>query len=472
MRTRVLVGTAVAVWALAAFVDPSPRSGLSLVSPAFAQQGRSMPGVTRTGSGRMSLDVQGAEIRTVLRSIAEFSGKNIVVGKEVKGPISIQLRDVRWQDALTTVCRTQGLDFVDEGGILRVDSQEKLRSEMLTRERAESERMDLLPLTTRVIKLEYANAMELRSAMASVLSKRGTVEIDQRTNSLIVTDLDAKHDGLVEFVKELDTRTPQIEIIAKLVDIDVNALRELGVRWGVSNLDINHLSTPDPSTFLGGTGNIYQPQVGVDAGVPGNIGSIAGVLTRPWGTVEFLIEALELNRKAQIISNPHITTVDNREAKILVGQKIPLIVQDVAGNAVTQLQTIGIQLKVTPHLTADKKIQLDLKPEISDLSSQSTVQGGVIINTSEADTRVLVDDGQTAVIGGLIRTNEGKIVTGVPVLMNIPVLGGLFRSTSTARSQRELVIFVTPKLVEALADSKTDSQRFPAEGPAGVMHED
>jgi type IV pilus assembly protein PilQ len=471
MRTRVLVGTAVAVWALAAFVDPSPRSGLSLVSAAYAQQGRSMPGVTRTGSGRMSLDVQGAEIRTVLRSIAEFSGKNIVVGKEVKGPISIQLRDVRWQDALTTVCRTQGLDFVDEGGILRVDSQEKLRAEMLTRERAESERMDLLPLTTRVVKLEYANAMELRSAMASVLSKRGTVEIDPRTNSLIITDLDSKLDGVAEFIKELDTRTPQIEIIAKLVDIDVNALRELGVRWGISNLDINHLSTPNPADFLGGTGHLYQPQIGVDAGVPGQLGTIAGVLTRPWGTVEFLIEALELNRKAQIISNPHITTVDNREAKILVGQKIPLIVQDVAGNAVTQLQTIGIQLKVTPHLTADKKIQLDLKPEISDLSSQSTVQGGVIINTSEADTRVLVDDGQTAVIGGLIRTNEGKIVTGVPVLMNIPILGNLFRSTSTARSQRELVIFVTPKLVETLADAQSDSQRFPSEGPAGIMQE-
>jgi type IV pilus assembly protein PilQ len=467
MRTRVLVGTAVAVWALAAFVDPSPRSGWSFVSPAYAQD---RSGVTRTGSGRMSLDVQGAEIRTVLRSIAEFSGKNIVVGKDVKGPISIQLRDVRWQDALTTVCRTQGLDYVDEGGILRVDTQEKLRTETLTRERAESERQDLMPLTTRVIKLDYANAMELRGAMASVLSKRGTVEIDPRTNSLIVTDLEQKLDGISEFIKELDTKTPQVDITAKLVDIDVNALRELGIRWGVTNLDIDHLSSPDPADFLGGTGPEFQPQLGVNAGVPGNVGSIAGVLTRPWGTVEFLLEALELNRKAQIISNPRITTVDNREAKILVGQKIPLIVQDVAGNAVTQLQTIGIQLKVTPHLTADKKIQLDLKPEISDLSSQSTVQGGVIINTSEADTRVLVDDGQTAVIGGLIRTNEGKIVTGVPVLMNIPILGGLFRSTSTARSQRELVIFVTPKLVEALADANEESGRYPVDGPAGIIN--
>ena len=173
-----------------------------------------------------------------------------------------------------------------------------------------------------------------------------------------------------------------------------------------------------------------------------------GTLFSP-GDLELELQALELQRKANIISNPRITTVDNREAKILVGQKIPLIVQDVAGNAVSQLTTIGIQLKVTPHLTADRKIVLDIHPEVSDLSTQSTVQGGVIINTSEADTRVMVDDGQTAVIGGLIRDNTGRVRTGVPILMDIPLLGYLFSSTSDIEQKRELVIFVTPSLVTA-----------------------
>jgi type II secretory pathway component GspD/PulD (secretin) len=238
--------------------------------------------------------------------------------------------------------------------------------------------------------------------------------------------------------------------MAKLVDIDVAALRDLGVTWGVTNLDLKNISNPtDP----------LQPQLGVEAPPTDRVGSIAGILTRPWGTVEFLLEALEEKRQAQIISNPRITTVDNREARILVGQKIPLIVQDVAGNAVSQLQTIGIQLKVTPHMTADNKIMLDMKPEVSDLASQSTVQGGVIINTSEADTRVLVDDGQTAVIGGLIRTNEGTVVKGVPILMDIPFLGGLFRNKATAKQQRELVIFVTPKLLDTVADATPPSER-------------
>jgi type IV pilus assembly protein PilQ len=429
--------------ALAAFGDPSQPLLDSSPGEAWAATG----GVTRTGGGRMSLDVQGAEVRTVLRSISEFSGRNIVVGKDVKGQVSIQLKDVAWKDALTSVCRTQGLDFIEEGTVLRVDTAEKLLSETLARETNENRREEIAPLSTRVIKVNYAQADEIRQAVQSVLSKRGSVEFDKRTNQLIVTDLPYKLDAAATMAGELDTASPQIDIMAKLVDIDLSALRDLGVKWGAMDLDINHLGNPTSPS---------QPQIGVDASPSASSGSIAGILTRPWGQIEFLLEALEQKRQATIISNPRITTIDNRQATILVGQKIPLIVQDVAGNAVSQLQTIGIKMTVTPHLTADKRIVMDLKPEISDLSTQSTVQGGVIINTSEADTRVMVEDGQTAVIGGLIRTNEGEVRTGVPVLMNIPFLGGLFRSTSKVMQQRELVIFVRPKLVEKFADASAD----------------
>jgi type IV pilus assembly protein PilQ len=445
MRTSVLVATA--VLALAAFVDPS----LPIVS-STSGAAHAATGVTRTGSGRMSIDVQGAEIRTVLRSIAEFSGRNIVVGKDVKGTVSIQLRDVPWRDALTSVLRTQGLDVVEEGAILRVDTADKLQSENLARETNQSRLEEIAPLETRVVKVNYAQAPEIRTAVLSVLSKRGSVEADARTNSLIITDLPYRLASAEEMAKQLDTTAPQIEIMAKLVDIDLSALRSLGIKWGLSSLDINHVD--NPADFDPGT--LEPPQIGVDASSPDAVGTISGVLTRPWGTLEATLDALESKRQATIISNPRITTIDNRQATILVGQKIPLIVQDVAGNAVSQLQTIGIKMTVTPHRTADRKIVMDLKPEISDLSTQSTVQGGVIINTSEADTRVMVDDGQTAVIGGLIRTNEGEVRTGVPVLMNIPFLGGLFRNTSKVQQQRELVIFVRPKLVEQFADATDD----------------
>jgi len=458
MRNSVLVGTA--VWALAAFVDPSITNVPTLVTPAYAQarSAQAQMGVKGTGGGRMSIDVQGAEIRTVLRSISEFSGRNIVAGKEVKGQVSIQLHDVPWKDALTAVTRTMGLDFTDEGGIIRVDQAEKLQAETLARESNEARRIEVQPLVTRSYKLNYAPASDIQKSLVNVMSKRGAVDYDQRTNTIILTDIESRLAEAEAMARSLDIKNPQIEIVAKLVDIDVSALRQLGIRWGIRDLDIDNFTNPsgdvDPTSW-----STPPNQIGVDAPNDSRVGTIGGVLTRPWGTVEFLLEQLESKRQAQIISNPRITTIDNREAKILVGQKIPLITQDVAGNALTSLQTIGIQLRVTPHLTDDKRIVMDLHPEVSDLSTQSTVQGGVIINTSEADTRVMVENGQTAVIGGLIRQNEGTVVTGVPILMDIPILGGLFRNKSMVKQQRELVIFVTPKLVESFADAETPTDK-------------
>jgi len=251
----------------------------------------------------------------------------------------------------------------------------------------------------------------------------------------------------------LDSTTPQIEITAKLVDVDVAALRDMGISWDLGEpsqfftggaSSTAHAPTPGPGQAVAGdhTTPISDPSTRLSYGI-----------FRSWGSIEAQLQLLEQNRKAKIISNPRITTFDNREAKILVGQKIPLIVQDVAGNPVSQLQTIGIELRVTPHLTAEKKVVMDLHPEVSDLSTQSTVQGGVIINTSEADTRVMVDDGQTAVIGGLIRTNEGNVRTGVPLLKDIPLLGMLFRSNNDVHENRELIIFVTPRVLANMADA-------------------
>ena len=412
-------------------------SAMTAASPAGAQEAsrsaRSRLGLVQTGPGRFSIDVQGADIHTVLRAIAEFSGRNIVAGSAVKGQISVTLHDMPWRDALTTIVRANGLDFTEEGGAIRVDTSDKLQAELLARETNESRRLEVLPLETRVIHLNYASAKELSPVLQSTLSKRGTIQTDERTNSVVITDVPDRVDQGEKMALRLDSETPQIEITSKLVDVDVSALRDVGIKWSA---DLNLGKTPD--TFE----EVKFDQPAADPAGTLRIGTVTAQ-----GSLEATLSALELRRKANIISNPRITTVDNREAKILVGQKIPLIVQDVAGNAVTQLQTIGIQLTVTPHLTADKRIVLDLHPEVSDLSTQSTVQGGVIINTSEANTRVMVDNGQTAVIGGLIRTNDSKVKTGLPILMHIPILGQLFSDESTVKQQRELVIFVTPRLL-------------------------
>ena len=430
--------------------------------PASAQSTASnQVGLTRTGTGSFNLDVTGADLRTVLRAISEFSGRNIVTSQNVKATVTITLRNVAWQDALKAVLRANGLDYVEDGSVVRVDEASKLNTEKVERETANARTLELVPLETRIVKLNYAAAAEMQGPLSPALSKRGSIQVEKRTNSLIITDLSSNLDTVVKMALDLDSTTPQIEITAKLVDVDASALRNIGIEWNVAPMKPEFWSGVDDGNggkTLPGGGPVHNDDYSVQVGAEHNTGvdhanSITFGIFKDWASIEAQLQTLEENRKANIISNPRITTVDNREAKIIVGQKIPLIVQDVAGNPVSQLQTIGIQLKVTPHLTQDKKIIMDLHPEVSDLSTQSTVQGGIIINTSEADTRVMVDDGQTAVIGGLIRANESTVTRGVPWLMDIPLLGRLFSSVSTVRQNRELIIFVTPRIVTTMASN-------------------
>ncbi len=444
----------------------------AVAAPAAAQDsGTTMKqvGLVRTGSGTFSLTVEGADIRTVLRAISEFSGRNIVVGKDVKGSVKVALKNVTWQDALRSVLRANGLDYVEEGSLIRVDEATKLNAEQVERETARSRAAELVALETRIVRLNYANAQELQTALVGSLSRRGTVQVDRRTNSLLINDVPANIEKVVAMANDLDSTTPQIEITAKLVDVDAEALRGLGIEWNLGG-NGDELSGPNASRPNTAETPNFSPSSGTDprpfhpfddvehvlagehnTGIADPALRVTYGIFKDWLTLEAQLQLLEQERKANIISNPRITTVNNREAKILVGQKIPLIVQDVAGNPLSQLQTIGVQLRVTPQLTVENRVIMDLHPEVSDLSSQSTVQGGVIINTSEADTRVMVDDGQTAVIGGLIRTNEGHVRRGVPILMNIPLLGNLFRSENRVSQNRELVIFVTPRIITSMA---------------------
>jgi len=407
--------------------------GPSATTPAETQQSVAPPAEV-TDNRRMSLDVQGAEIETVLRSLSEFSGKNIVASKEVKGTVTLRLRNVPWRHALDIVLRAQGLGMVESGQTIIISNLDTLRKEEMDKRAAERAQEELLPLTTRIIPISYANAQEMSKAVDKTLTKRGHIEVDARTNSLLVTDIDERLDRAESMIRSLDTRTPQVEIVARLVDVDHTATRSLGINWNLNNLDVFDAGaneevhiTPDPVT--------------------GPAGTVKLGMVKSFGSLDATLNALEAANKANIISNPRITTVNNREATVIVGQQIPLIVQDFAGNAVTQLTTIGIKLNVTPHINVGNKITMDVHPEVSDLSSQATVAGGIIINTTMADTRVMVNDGETAVIGGLIRSNESDNNRGVPVLMDIPIIGHLFRTSTKVRQKRELLIFLTPKII-------------------------
>lgn len=381
----------------------------------------------------ISLDVQDAEIGTVLRSLASFSGSNIVASPRVEGKVTVKLEEVPWEEALQVILRSHSFDFVKENGVYRIDTAEELRQEKLAVERSRKQVEDLEVLELGLVSLRYANAGEVKDALEQMLTDRGNIDIDVRTNSLLINDVRSRVDLMTEMAERLDSKTPQVEINARLVDIDVRATRELGISWSVTNFK-------SPGNNVVGGMSVNNP-------VQSPSGDLRVATVQDYGEVLMKVEALENDNKAHLISNPIITTTDNREASIVVGQKIPLIVSDEAGNAITQLTTIGIMLQVTPHINSEDRITLDIHNEVSDLSSQATVQGGVIINTSESDTRVLVENGETAIIGGLIRKVESRLVSGVPVLKDIPLLGTLFKHSSKTKDSRELVVFVTPSIV-------------------------
>jgi type IV pilus assembly protein PilQ len=389
-----------------------------------------------TGSDkRINLDVQGADIHTVLRTLADYSGKNIIASREVEGEVTARLYDIPWEDALRSVLRAHGYGYVEENGIVRVGVLQKIRNEELEEAAADRKREDLLPIETQVVRLQFADAEELKPSLADMLSQRGKLQVDARTNALIVSDIPGYVAKVAAMAADLDSRTPQVEIVSKLVDVSLDDSKNLGIVWSAKNI------RPSGSA-VGGSATVEAPTTGA-------LGNLLIGTVQSWGQLEAMLDALARSKKANVVSNPNITTVNNREAKILVGQKIPLIVADQAGNAITQLTKIGIQMHVTPHVNSDRTITMDLHTEVSELSSQATVQGGVIIQTSEADTRVLVENGDTAVIGGLMRNVQTELRTGIPVLQDIPLLGWLFRNTNKVNDKRDLIIFVTPKLREA-----------------------
>ena len=386
------------------------------------------------GANRITIDAQGADLKTVLRTISDYSGKNIVYGPDVKGEVYVHIKDVPWEEALDILLRSHGYGYREEFGMIRVSEIGRLTKEELELQSADRKKEELLPLMTRIIFINNSNAEEMKTALQNIVSQRGKLDVDTGSNSLIVNDTEPVIEKIQEMVKTLDKKTYQVDINAKLVDVDVEATRELGIDWGLLNLH---------ASGLGGVGSVE-----INNAIPTSAGTAKFGTVRSWGELNAIIQMLEKTNKANIISNPRITTMDNREARILVGKEIPLIVADEAGNPITELTKIGIMLKVTPHVNSDRTITLDMHPEVSDLQSESTAQGGIIISTNEADTRVVVKNGETAVIGGLIKNSETSVRRGVPILKDVPFFGWLFSSSSKASKKQELVIFVTPTIVE------------------------
>jgi type IV pilus assembly protein PilQ len=380
------------------------------------------PPTTVTGRP-ISVDLEDADILSVLRLLSEYAGVNIVAGKDVTGTVTVRLHNVPWRQALEIILKASGFAYREDPGVIRVDTAENLDKQDYD-----------LPLTSKVYKLEFADPDGMQDKIEAMLSPKGKVNVDDRTYSLVVTEVEPVHDKIKQLIELLDTPTPQVEIMARVVDVDANASRALGINWTLEGLESQILraditSNADPTVVGYGVFNI------------GSVPSLAQIA----GTIKILEE----KGKAQTISAPRITAVENEAASVLGGQRFGIPTRDLAGNTVIQFYTVGTKLEVVPHINSLEEITLEIHTEVSELDRASALAGRPIITTSEADSKILVKDGNTVVIGGFIRKKQTSSEKGIPILMHIPILGALFKETTTTVEDRELLIFITPTLIRS-----------------------
>jgi type IV pilus assembly protein PilQ len=443
-----------------------PESTASYTSGLVKGIGQLATGRKRYTGRRISLDLKDADIQNVLRLLADVSRINIVASDDVQGKVTIKLRNVPWDQALDIILRSKQLDKTRNGNIIRVAPLETLRREEELRLERQKAQIELEPLSVRLIPVSYAVAKEIQPQVTALLSPRGKVNIDQRTNVLIVEDISEILVKVERLVRTLDTQTPQVLIESRIVEASTNFSRELGVQWGgtvnFSNQFGNStgLGFPDTIRVSGGAddiqnnvveGVVANPQYAVNlpatvgSGGGGALGLVLGSLDGS-ALINLRLSAAEAVGKIKLISAPKIVTLDNKEARILSGERVPITVIT-ANGPTTRFINANLELGVTPHVTQDGAILMKIEATKNELSDRVDFLGVPGINTNEARTEMIVQDGDTAVLGGLYRRNKQTNESYVPWIGQVPVIGWLFKTTSASDVRDELLIFISPRIV-------------------------
>jgi type IV pilus assembly protein PilQ len=461
---------------------------------------------------RITVTYQDADIRDVIAAFAAFSGRTIVVGKDVQGTITAEIKNQPWDVALRAILQGQGLAAAEDAltGIITVDSYKNIAAKQSTE-----------PVTTQLIAVNYASAASLVPTLTGLLAKdctsggvpeapqnmrtscysRGAVAADTATNTLLITETPSRMADLLSYVKSLDVRTPQVAIKAKIVFVNRTDIEELGLSYdlgtGSDQFFSQLVQRTDPTTLkpidtngdgvpdaLGGGSPINGDRVLIGGNALAAIANANARVVNPALKLVFsaalgkfqltsFLDALQEVQLADLQAEPSIVTLDNRKAEILVGQEIPIRVLDASTQgqqpgaqgginvprATVQLKEVGIILSVTPHITNNRQILLKLHAENSDAQLASS-DVGFIFGKQRADNQLLVGDGETAVIGGLTVTQVTSSKSGIPLLVDLPIIGRLFGVTRTSEQKRDLLILVTPHIID-------DGDRTLSRPPAG-----
>ncbi|MBW2038867.1 MAG: type IV pilus secretin PilQ [Deltaproteobacteria bacterium] len=395
---------------------------------------------------RITLDFKDADIDNILRLFAEVSNLNIITTEDVKGKVTVRLVDVPWDQALDIILQAKNLGMESIGNVIRIAPLERLRKEKEARVKAIKAKEELEPLISELIPVSYSTAAELAPKVKDLLSARGSVIVDERTNTLIIKDIRINVQKAKDLVRKLDAQTPQILIQAKIVEASTNFARELGISWGGHYED-------ETREVKGEVTGASSGDFVVD--LPAAVGSGAG------GALEFLVgnlpntkylrvklSAMEDSGEGQVISSPRVTTLDHIEAYIEQGLRVPYLKITEEGTVTTEFIEANLKLTVTPHVTADGHIKMEILTSKDTPDWSHVVQGVPSIDKKEAKTEVLVKDGEVVVIGGIYTYEKTGGIQGVPLFHKIPLLGWLFKKKTKDEDKKELLIFIAPRIIQ------------------------
>ena len=457
----------------AAQVPPAPSSaGASQTPVPPAPQAPTSSTTQAPSTGQIkftghpiSLDFQGADLRAVLRTFAEISGLNIVIDPTIQGSVDVALRDVPWDQALDIILRANKLGYMVDGTIVRIAPLSVLADEEAQRRKLTEEQALAGELRVLTRSLSYARAEEVAPLLTrTVLSQRGQIQTDTRTNTIIINDLPERLSQATELISTLDQPQPQVEIEARIVQTTREFARTLGVQWGLGARASQALGNTLPLAFpnqgsvtgrVGGLQGAPSPDPGTDAtntivnlaapaantGIGLALGSVNGALN-----LDVALSALERSGQGRLLSTPRVSTQNNIEAEITQGIQIPI--QTVANNTVTvSFKDAALTLKVTPQITASNTVIMRIQLENASPDFSRAVNGIPPIDTQRALTQVLVSSGETTVIGGIYISREQASQDRTPGLHRLPLLGWLFRRDGITDESRELLIFITPRIM-------------------------
>jgi type IV pilus assembly protein PilQ len=429
--------------------------------PATADEERLAGGGRYTGR-KISLDLQDADLVNVMRLFAEVANLNVILAPDVKGRVTVRLMNIPWDQAMDIILRMNGLGYVREDNILRVASIGALTREAEEVLRSKEAKKKAEDLVTRIVPINYATAAEIDGTIKKSLSARGETVTDTRTNTLIVKDLAQNVEEVVSLIKLLDKPIPQIMIEARIVEASTSFNRDLGIQWGgrfqadAARGNPTGLVFPNSVDVTGGptmgvppSGNgqfLVNMPAAAGPGGGGAIGFRFGSLSKALN-LDLVLSALESTGEGKIISSPRVSALDNKEAKISSGQSIPYSTTS-AGGTQTSFIDASLSLTVTPHATPDNKIFMKINASKNEPGSITGAGGQPSISKNEATTEILLSDGETAVIGGIITTRRTTNYQKVPFFGDLPFIGWLFKKQTTDDRKSELLIFITPRVVK------------------------